>query len=142
MNIFNVPVQNIIAQLDCRPVRLYCGGVHLRHETPIIFSQEGTFQKYVHQVLLFFAQRLPATAKEGFFDQTIYFSIQEVVSGLIEVFTDPEEERFPNLVRTADCNAGEYHVGQLGVAFLQLHLGALRGEVLTGEKKKNLKIIN
>ena len=142
MNIFNVPVQNIIAQLDCRPVRLYRGGVHLRHKTPIIFSQEGTFQKYVHQVLLFFAQRLPATAKEGFFDQTIYFSIQEVVSGLIEVFTDPEEERFPNLVRTADCNTGEYHVGQLGVAFLQLHLGALRGEVLTGEKKKNLKIIN
>ena len=142
MNIFNVPVQNIIAQLDCRPVRLYRGGVHLRHETPIIFSQEGTFQKYVHQVLFFFAQRLPATAKEGFFDQTIYFSIQEVVSGLIEVFTDPEEERFPNLVRTADCNTGEYHVGQLGVAFLQLHLGALRGEVLTGEKKKNLKIIN
>ena len=139
MNIFNVPVQNIIAQLDCRPVRLYRGGVHLRHETPIIFSQEGTFQKYVHQVLLFFAQRLPATAKESLFDQTIYFSIQEVVSGLIEVFTDPEEERFPNLVRTADCNTGEYHVGQLGVALLQLHLGALRGEVLTGEKKKILK---
>ena len=83
--------------------------------------------------MLFFTQRLSTPAKEGFLDQHIYFSIQEVVSGLIEVLTDPQEETFPHLVRAADCNARENDVGQLGVAFFQLHLCALRAEVLTRE---------
>ena len=76
-------------------------------------------------------------------DQTIYFSAQEVVSGLIEVFTDPEEETFPHLIWAADCNSREYHVGELGVALFQLHLGALRSEVLTRENiESNLIIIS
>ena len=83
--------------------------------------------------MLFFTQWLSTTAKEGFLDQTIYFAIQEVVSGLIEIFTDPEEETFPHLIWTADGNSREYHVGELGVALFQFHLGALRSEVLTRE---------
>ena len=60
------------------------------------------------------------------------------MSRFIETLAYPLEETLPNLVRTADCHSGKYDVLQPGVTLLQLHLGALRGEVLTGEKKKNL----
>ena len=85
--------------------------------------------------MLFFTQWLSTATKEGFLDQTIYFSIQEVVAGLIEIFTDPEEETFSHLVRTADCYSRKYHAGQLAVAFLQLNFGTLRSEVLTAENR-------
>ena len=62
------------------------------------------------------------------------------MSRFIETLAYPLEETLPNLVRTADCHSGKYDVLQPGVTLLQLHLRALRSEVLAADESTSLMI--